>query len=91
MERKLAGILQSSQDPSQVANKVKGTILAFSGVVILVAARIFHITLTADDVVQLAGEIGTLAGAIWAIYGCVLNLITWLGTVKTEQVTTTTV
>lgn len=75
----LKGWLQSSQDPTQVANKVKGLILMASALVILVAGQVFHITLTANDMVSLATEIGTIAGAVWAIYGCILNLVTWLG------------
>lgn len=78
----LKGWLQSSQDPTQVANKVKGLILMASALIILVAGQVFHITLTANDMVSLATEIGTIAGAVWTIYGCLLHLTTWLGTVK---------
>lgn len=77
--------LQSSQDPTQVANKVKGVILALSAGIIFLAAQFCHITLTANDVVQLATEVGTIAGAIWAIYGAVLHLVTWLGSIKARQ------
>jgi hypothetical protein len=82
METQLMAFLQSSQDPAQVANKVKGVILAASAVIIFMAAQLFHVTLTAGDVIQLATELGSIAGAIWAIYGCVLHLVTWLGTVQ---------
>ena len=82
MENELRGWLQSSQDPTAVANKVKGTILAASAVLIFVAAQFFHITLTANDVVSLATEIGTVVGAMWAIYGAILHIVTWLGTKK---------
>lgn len=80
----LKGWLQSSQDPTVIANKVKGLILMGSAFVILLAGQFFHITLTANDMVSLATEIGTIAGAVWAIYGCVLHLVTWLGTVKPQ-------
>ncbi len=85
METQLVSWLQSSQDPTQVANKVKGVILALSSVIILIAAQLFHISLSANDMISLSTEIGTLAGLIWGIYGCVLHLITWAGTVKAEQ------
>lgn len=85
MEKQLAGFLQSSQDPAEVANKVKGLILTFSSAIILLAAAVFHVTLSANDLIQLATELGTLAGAVWTVYGCVLHLVTWLGTVKQEQ------
>lgn len=82
METQLASWLASSQDPTQVANKVRGVILAASSILIFLGAQFFHVTLTADDIVTLATEIGTIAGAVWAIYGCILNLVTWLGTIK---------
>lgn len=86
MESGLRKWLQSSQDPTAVGNKVKGIILAASAIVIFGAAQLFNITLTADDMVSLATEIGTVAGAMWAIYGAILHLVTWFGTVskKTE-------
>lgn len=77
--RQLYGAIASSQDPEQVANKVKGVILALSSIIILVAAQVFHITLSANDVVQLSGEIGAMAGALWAIYGVILNLVSFFG------------
>lgn len=80
----LRGWLQSSQDPTAVANKVKGLILMASAGIIFVAAQFLHITLTANDVLSLATELGTIAGSIWAIYGAVLHLVTWLGSVKQQ-------
>lgn len=82
MDGQLMYWLQSSQNPDEIANKVKGAILAASSIIILVAMNIFHISLNASDVATLSAEVGTMAGAIWAIYGCVLNLVTWLGTKK---------
>jgi hypothetical protein len=82
MNTQLASWLQSSQDPASVANKVKGVILVFSSLIILGAAHVFNITLSADDVVTLATEVGSVAGAVWAVYGAVLHLVTWFGTVK---------
>lgn len=79
MERKLAGWLQSSQDPTEVGNKVKGLILGVSSILILVSAQVFHFQLAANDVVTLATEIGTVAGAVWTIYGAVLHLVTLFG------------
>lgn len=82
MSRQLYGAIQSSQDPTQVANKVKGAILFASSIIIFGTAHLFNITLTASDIVTLATELSTVAGAVWAIYGCILNLVTWLGTVR---------
>lgn len=75
----LAIVLQSSQDPTQVANKVKGAILLASSAIIFFAAIFFHVTLSANDVLTLASELGMIAGAIYTIYGCILHLVTWFG------------
>ena len=69
--------LSSSQNPDEVANKIKGAILVASSLIIMSAAYFFHITLTASDIVTLATQIGAVAGSVWAIYGAILNLITW--------------
>ncbi len=70
------GALSSSQDPSQIANKVKGLILGLSSLIIFVAAQFFNIHLSANDVISLATEISGVAGAVWMIYGFVLHGIT---------------
>lgn len=84
MERKLYGAIASSQDPSEIANKVKGLILACSSIIIVVAAGLFHVTLSANDVITLATESSGVVGAVWCIYGCILHLVTWIGTVRTQ-------
>lgn len=71
--------LQSSQDPTQVANKVKGVVLAASALIIFFGAALFHITLSAGDVIALGTELGGVAGGVWAVYGGILHLVTWLG------------
>lgn len=76
MNRKY-GALTSSQDPEQIANKVKGVILLFSSAIIFLASRLLGVTLTANDIVSLATEIGGISGAVWAIYGSILHLIAW--------------
>jgi hypothetical protein len=78
----LAGWLQSSQDAGTVANKVKGVILTFSSLIVLVVAQYVHIQLNANDMITLSTEAGTVGGAIWMIYGSVLHLVTWWGTKK---------
>lgn len=85
MNIKLPSWLQSSQDPTQVANKVKGAILVLSSFIIFAAGAFFHVTLSANDVLQLATEIGAVVGAIWTIYGFVLNVVTWFGKLPKGQ------
>ena len=71
------GALSSSQDPEQIATTVKGIVLALSSVIILVAGSVFHITLSAGDVLSLATDIGIGAGAVWTIYGLIMKLVVW--------------
>lgn len=82
MNISLASWLQSSQDPSVIANKVKGAILMFSSLIILGAMIFFKVNLTADNIATFASSAGVVAGAIWTIYGCILHFVTWLGTIK---------
>lgn len=82
MKPRLYGALQSSQDPTEVANKVKGAILMASSVIIFFAAHVFNITLTGNDVITLATDLSGVAGAVWMIYGCILHLVTFIGTVR---------
>ena len=82
MERQLAGWAASSQDPTVVANKVKGAILALSGVIIFIAAYLFNVTVTPDDIVQLAAIVSTMAGISWSLYGAILHFVTWVATIR---------
>ena len=79
---KLAGWLQSSTDPETVSNTVRGAILAVSGLIIFAAAEIFHVTLSANDIITLATELGTIAGLLWTVYGLVMKIVMWAGTLK---------
>lgn len=76
--------LQSSQDSTQIANTVKGTILAISSIIVYLFSVWFHVTLSATDIVNLATEIGAMAGALWAVWGILMKLVVWFGTVKTN-------
>lgn len=69
--------LASSQDPTQISNRVKGVVLGLSSLIILFAGQFFHMTLSANDVISLASELGTIAGAIWAVWGGILWLLTF--------------
>lgn len=63
------GAITSSQNPDQIATRVKGIVLALSSIIILVAGQLFHITLSANDVVSYATELGAVAGAVTTLYG----------------------
>jgi hypothetical protein len=79
----LSSWLQSSQDPTQVSNTVRGAVLAASGVIIFLGSQFFHITLSANDILSLATELGTLAGALWFFYGLIMKGVMKAGSTKT--------
>lgn len=74
--------LQSSQDSTQIANKVRGVVLMLSSIIIFIASQMFHISLQAGDILTLATELGTAAGTIWATYGAILHLIVFLSGIR---------
>lgn len=74
MEKKF-GALTSSQDPEQIANTVKGIVLALSGIITFLATQYFHISLSSTDVLTLATGMGTAAGAVWTVYGLIMKLV----------------
>lgn len=81
-DRKLAGWAASSQTPDQVSARIKGIILALSSVIIFLAAQLFGIQLSANDIVALSTEIGMIAGAVWTIYGGGVALVSWFATIR---------
>lgn len=82
MSLKLSGWAQSSQNPEEVSKRVKGLVLALSGVIIWVAGQFLGIQITADNVVELAGLLGGLAGIATSLYGGILALVTWIAKVR---------
>ncbi len=78
----LAPFWASSQDPSKVSTTVSGAIISASAVVIAVAAGLFHITLSATDVISLASGLGLIAGAIVFILGLAHKAIHKFGKAK---------
>lgn len=75
MENRKFGAITSSQNREEIANSVKGIILALSSVIILVSQQFFHITLSANDVISFATEASLGAGAVWTIYGLGLKVL----------------
>lgn len=69
MEYKKFGSLTSSQDPEEIATRIKGIVLGLSSVIILVAGQFFHVQLSANDIISLASELGLVAGAVTTLYG----------------------
>ena len=73
---------QSSQDPTAIANTIKGIVLAASGIITFAALSFFHITLTATDIVNLATNLSIAGGAIWTVWGILMKGVMWFASVK---------
>lgn len=74
--------MQSSMDPTQVSNRVRGIVLLSAGAIIWGAGYLFSLPLTMEDVTELAGVAGMAAGSAWALWGAILALLTWVTKVR---------
>lgn len=70
------GIFSSSTDPSQVANTVKGIVTSLSGV-LLIVLPLAGLSVTAEQITTIAGQLGIAAGAVWTLYGLGLKLVAY--------------
>ncbi len=68
------GIFGSSEDPQKIGDTVKGLIISFSTVIILVASH-YSITLEQSQVVELATVLGGAVGALWTLYGLIKKVL----------------
>ena len=69
------GALSSSEDPNQLAARVKGVILALSGLIIWFFMAAFKISVTPADVTELATAVSEMVAATWVIYGTLKMLL----------------
>lgn len=68
------GMLSSSMDGTQVANSVRGLILALSALVIY-GAGVMGVPLADSDIGELAAGLGAAAGALWTVYGLLMKIV----------------
>lgn len=80
----LASWLQSSADPSEVSQTVRGVIVGASSLIIFILAHLFGITFTPENVLTLATDVGMLIGAIWGLYGLIFKGVIKLGSVSSQ-------
>lgn len=71
------GAFSSSENPEQLAARVKAIILASSTLITWAVARFFNITLTPSDIMSLATDAGTLTASIWFVYGLLKQWTIW--------------
>ena len=68
-------LLASSEDPTEIAARVKALVLMFSGLITFVAARYYGIEMTPDDVISLASEVSIIVGFIYMIWASILRVL----------------
>ena len=68
-------ILASSEDPTEIAARVKAIVMMFSSLITFVAFRYYGITMTPDDVISLASEIGIIASFIYLVWASLLRIL----------------
>ena len=68
------GILSSSEDPTRLADTVKGAILA-SSALLLLFAKMLGLPFTETEVITLATQAGLAISSLWFFYGLVKKLI----------------
>ena len=61
-------------DGTQVANSVRGLILALSALVIY-GAGVMGVPLADSDIGELAAGLGAAAGALWTVYGLLMKIV----------------
>lgn len=66
----------SSEDPTKVGDSVKGVLIMFSAIIVIIAGKL-HIPITDSNVGLLADEVGLVVGGLWTLYGLLKK-----GTVK---------
>lgn len=66
--KKDLGFIGSSEDGTKVADSVKGLILTFSALIILIAGKI-GLPIAESNVGLFAQQIGIAIGALWTLFG----------------------
>lgn len=79
---------QSSMDPTQVSNTIRGFGTALSGIILLGLALTAHpatadqLSVVIDQVAVLGGQIAGGVGAAWALYGLIMKGVMFFATHK---------
>lgn len=71
------GAFSSSENPEELAGRVKAVILAAGTLIIWGASTLFKIHLTSDDIISLATSVSATVAAIWAAYSSVKAVAIW--------------
>ena len=67
------GALSSSEDPSRLADTVKGAILTVSAIIMVIGSKL-GVPLTENAIAMFAEQVGLAAGSLWFLYGLVKKI-----------------
>lgn len=73
MQKKF-GALSSSEDPQKLADTVKGFILAFAAVIMVIGAKL-GLPLTENGIAVFAQQLGLAVGSLWFLFGLVKKAV----------------
>jgi hypothetical protein len=75
MKEKRFGALSSSADPEQLANTVRGAILAVAAIIVYIGTNLLGIEITQGDITSFAAAAGAIAGGVWTCYGIIQKFV----------------
>lgn len=70
----MPNFLKSSMDSKQVANTIKGGVLAVAGILLFVA-KMLGFPLTELEVTDIATQLGLACGTLWTLYGITMKIV----------------
>lgn len=76
-DKKLHPLVASSEDPTKIADTIKGVILAGATTIILVA-QLLGFNIVSEQVTDFATQISYAIAGVWTAYGLVKKLIIYL-------------
>jgi len=71
------GAFSSSENPDQLAARVKAVILGAGTIIIWLVGKYFHISLTPDDIMSFATDSSGVVASIWFTYGLLKKWTIW--------------
>lgn len=74
MPNRRFGVLSSSEDPTKLADTVKGLIIG-AGVLIIYLARLLGFEITTEQITNAAIVIGTAISSVWVAYGLLKKVV----------------
>lgn len=69
------GALTSSTNSEQLANTVRGAILAVAGIIVFVGTNLLGVEIRQEDVTTFAAGAAAVAGGVWTCYGILMKIV----------------